>query len=54
MDKKDIPVLINLTKRMELLSKEMEESYKNEEFDKFQKSKKEFLDIQKKFSKKIK
>lgn len=54
MNKKDISVLEDLVKKLKTFSKEMEESYNNEEFEKFHESKKKFLDIQKKISKKIK
>ena len=54
MDKKDISILETLAERLEKLSKDMEKAYNEEKVEKFKKLKKEFLDTQKKFSRKLK
>ena len=54
MNRDDILVLENLIEKSEELSKEMEKAYNEEDLDKFKKLKKDFLDVQKIFSKKLK
>lgn len=54
MDKKDIAVLETLTEKLEDLGKRMEKAYNEEKIEEFKKLKKEFLETQGKFSKKLK
>lgn len=54
MDKKEISILETLAEKLGELSKKMEEAYNKENVEKFKKLKKEFLETQKNFSKKLK
>ena len=54
MNKKDISILETFAERLEKLSKDMERAYNEEKTEKFKRIKKEFLETQKNFSRKLK
>ncbi|HKL24148.1 MAG TPA: hypothetical protein VJ912_02320 [Candidatus Nanoarchaeia archaeon] len=54
MNNNEIPVIINLFERLEKISRDIEESKKENNLQNFNELKKEFLEVQKEISKKIK